>query len=198
MQEKCVSEHTHTHKILLILSIIIIMQVTLATWYYTLAADLLEDYKLYPSDLPPSRTVFPKTSFPDSIAFTHSLTGPSGQGTVTGMQKFSADDPLTIKACGRSDFKYWSIAPILPGTDMAVLGELNKIVTVSETRFFKAARLDDDGSYEMSVMGEPGEKVFVSVYSTSGSGSLTTVKCDIPSTGTATLLLPQLECSMYG
>jgi len=80
----------------------------------------------------------------------------------------------------------------LEGTGMALLGELNKIVTVSETRFRYISKFGSD--CVISLVGAPGEKVEVSVYDT-GEKTAKVVTCNMSSSGTAILHVPQLWCS---
>ena len=45
----------------------------LITWYHVFATELVEDYDLLAKD---SRTTFPPTTFPQSVAFQYTLDGP--------------------------------------------------------------------------------------------------------------------------
>ena len=108
------------------------------------------------------------------------------------MVDFSSSSSITINTCGRSDFQYWTVAPILEGTGMALLGELNKIVTVSETRFRSISKFGSD--HVVSLVGAPGENVELSVYDTQDK-TTKVVACNMSSSGTAILHIPQLWCS---
>ena len=131
-------------------------------------------YVLKPSELPPSRSVFPKTSFPQSLAFRYNLDGSVTEGDV-----FSQ---ISIPVCDRHDFQYWVIAPLLPASDFALLGELNKIIPVSETRFQNI--LWDSKGYIINVLGYPGETVTVTMYHTV-LGRTYSASCQITTYGTA-------------
>ena len=155
------------------------------TWYHILAAEITDTYKLTAAELPPSHSVFPKSDFPSSVAFRKDLTG-----KVIEVVNFTSSSSLTIEPCGRQDFKYWTIAPLLEGTGMAILGELDKVITVSETRFKSISRF---GSvYVISLVGAPGETVPITVYTVTGTAAVVT--CKMSSGGTAVLHIPQMMC----
>ena len=155
------------------------------TWYHILAAEITDTYKLNVAELPPSHSVFPKSDFPSSVAFRNDLTG-----KVIEVVNFTSSSSLTIEPCSRQDFKYWTIAPLLEGTGMAILGELDKVITVSETRFKGISRFGS--GYVVSLVGAPGEAVFITVYTV--TGTTTVVTCRTSSGGTAILHIPQLWC----
>ena len=136
-------------------------------------------YVLKPSELPPSRSVFPKTSFPQSLAFRYNLDGSVTEGDV-----FSQ---ISIPVCDRHDFQYWVIAPLLPASDFALLGELNKIIPVSETRFQNI--LWDSKGYIIHVLGDPGENVTVSIYDIL-LGRTFSASCQITTYATASYRVP--------
>lgn len=161
-------------------------EVTLWTWYYLFAANVAGTYLMQPSELPPSRSVFPATFFPQSVVFTYDLSG-----KVLSIQSFPST--LSIPSCTRN-FQYYTIAPILGSTGIALLGELNKIIPVSETRFVQISQYGP--KFALYLTGAPGEVVVFTVYIVSG-GSTATVTCNIPSSGTAVLKIPDLECDNY-
>ena len=105
------------------------MQVGSITWYHVFAAELVGDYDLSAKEFPPSRTTFPQTTFPQSVAFQYTL-----DGTVTRRANFGTDTALRVSMCGEADFQYWIIAPVL-NNGLVLFGELTKIVPVSGTRF---------------------------------------------------------------
>ena len=156
------------------------------TWYNLLAADLASDYKLTPPELPPSRNVFPASpGFPDYIAYNYTL-----EGLVSTTVKFGINDSLTVPACGKTDFQSWNLAPILPN-GLALLGELNKILPVSETRFVSASTFGSEATFFL--VGVPGEMVSVTLYNTK-SNELVVLNCIIGSSGTAKLDMVDLKC----
>eukprot|EP00731_Ephydatia_muelleri_P018789 Em0011g829a len=161
-------------------------EVTWWTWYYVFAADVSGTYAMPPSDLPPSHSVFPATSFPPSVAFTYDLTG-----KVLAVQDFPST--ITIAPCTRN-FQYYAIAPLLGSSGMALLGELNKMIPVSETRFVQVEQFGP--AFAAYLVGAPGEVVVITVYVHS-SRTTQTVTCNMPSSGTAVLNLPELTCSSY-
>lgn len=147
------------------------------TWYYVMAAELKADYALSAAELPPSRTTFPAIN---SIAFQYDVR----TGRVFGIEDFS-NNSITVEKCGKEDFKYIVIAPLFVN-GMALFGELNKFVTVSETRF---PQFDATGnSVFATVRGVPSERVTVTVYN--GYGTVT-VDCAIGDSGYADLTIAQ-------
>ena len=72
------------------------------TWYHVFAAELVEDYNLSANEFPPSRTTFPQTTIPQSVAFQYTL-----DGTVTRRANFGTDTALRVSMCGEADFQYW-------------------------------------------------------------------------------------------
>ena len=100
---------------------------------------MASDYTLMPADLPPSSSTFPASSFPGMLAFTYRI-----DGTVTSVTEFSDEKPLAVPKCGRGNFRYWLVAPVIPYLNMALLGDLTKVISVSETRF---TQISDTGGY---------------------------------------------------
>ena len=156
----------------------IFLQLAGLTWYYIVAAEIASPYELKAQELPPSRTTFPKTSFPLSLAFRYNL-----KGTILQAQNFTSFSTISIPTCDRTDFLYWVIAPVLPGNGVALLGELNKVVTVSETRFQNIV-VYDSRDFILNIVGDPGETVTLSTYLIL-LGKLNTASCQITEYGTA-------------
>ena len=75
---------------------------------------------------------------------------------------FGPDTKLNISQCNKSDFQYWVIPPYLMSHGLILLGELNKVVPVSEARFSDIILTVDD--IMAKVNGVPSEKVPVTVY----------------------------------
>ena len=169
-------------------SIALLLQVSRHSWYYVMAADLQEDYAMAITELPPTRNTFPQT-YMKAVAFQYDVR----TGKVLNIQDVTSTSQITVSKCGKSDFKYMVIAPILPN-GVALLGELSKFITVSETRF-----VDLDTSTELtsvSLFGVPSEKVTVTLYNTT-SAAYSMVDCVIDTNGYATLSMdPQgTSCS---
>lgn len=158
------------------------LQVASWTWYYIISGQLSSDYTMSVSELPPSQHTKPKTSFPKSLAFSYTLDGKVQKATVL-------TDKLSIPACGPTNFQYWVVAPIF-SSGWALLGELNKIVTVSETRFFSFTEV---GQEYVFLSGVPGETVLVTVYNTNSSQAVV-YTCSIGPTGVNMLLIPEGLC----
>ena len=125
------------------------------TWYFVMAAELKSSYALSASDLPPSRTTYP-ASVMKHVAFQYDVC----TGKVFGIEDFTTDS-ITLEECDKDDFKYIVIAPLLQN-EMAIFGELDKFVTVSETRFSQLYQ-SNDNSY-VTVTGVPSEVVKVTLY----------------------------------
>ena len=156
------------------------------TWYHLLAADLSKDFEVTPPELPPSHNTFPPSpGFPDFIAYNYTL-----DGTVTTMMKFGVNDPLTVSACGKTDFQSWNLAPIF-SNGLALLGELDKVIPVSETRFTGTRFYGPD--FAIFLVGVPGEAVSITLYDTTAS-ELIVVKCVVSSSGTARLEMVDPKC----
>ena len=160
------------------------MQVNNYTWYYIFAAELASPYSLSASELPPSHNTFPSTSFPTpSVAFQYTL-----DGRVTNVTNFGSNVKLDIAKCGKSDFQYWVVAPYQPN-DIALLGELTKIVAVSETRYSDFRFDSTENLLTVRVSGAPGEVVTTSIYY-KGPGTTQTFSCNIGPSGANLLYIP--------
>jgi hypothetical protein len=154
------------------------------TWYYIISGTMASTYKMHASELPPSKNTKPKTSFPPSLAFTYTLDGKVQKAmNLTGT--------LDIAACSVTDFQYWSLAPILEN-GWALLGELNKIIPVSETRFMDLAVESNDISVGY-LAGVPGEMVSITAYDT-GSGRTEVYRCTIGADGNSAFYFPGGTC----
>ena len=126
------------------------------------------------SELPPSHSTFPMSSFPKSIAFQYTL-----DKTVTRTVDFSSDSKLDVAQCGKSDFQYWVIAPYF-SNGYALLGELNKITSVSEARFSDIVTSGDTVTIKIS--GVPTEEVSVTFYDMTNK-KMEVVSCTISDSG---------------
>ena len=141
-----------------------------------MAADLNEDYAMAISELPPTRNTFPR-SYMNGMVFQYDVR----TGNVTAIEEVSSISVITVSKCSKADFKYLVIAPILPN-GLALLGELNKFVSVSETRF---VGVDVSGERVFATLaGKPSEKVSVTVYNATVPS---TIDCVIGDNGFATL-----------
>ena len=151
------------------------LQIDRWTWYYILAAELTSSYLLSASELPPSQSLFPASSFPQAIAFQYTL-----NKTVTQLVDFGDYMKIYVAECGKSDFQYWVIAPYFPN-GIALLGELNKVTTVSEARF--GHPVVSDNEVTIMVNGVPKETVSVTFYDGSKDSTME-VLCPINDSGT--------------
>ena len=172
--------HIHWCRITLHSLLFFITQVSGYTWYYILAVDNKDKYDLKPTELPPSKSVKPKSSFPESVALQYNLDGTIKPGFVS-IKDNSGKIPLDT--CDRDNFEYWVIAPVFPGTGGALLGELDKIVSVADKRILTIIVLGDE--YVMKLRGAPGETVNMSTFDMN-SGRVKTAVCTIGSDGTGT------------
>ena len=143
-----------------------------------MAAQLEADYALSGSELPPSRSTFPASRL-NHVVFQYDVR----TGEVFGIENLTSDSSITVGKCEKIDFKYFVVAPLLEN-GMALFGELDKFVTVSETRF---THLDQTGSRTFAtVRGVPSEVVKVTVYN---GKSTVTVNCVIGNSGYADLAI---------
>ena len=134
-------------------------------------------------ELPPSHYTFPASSFPFStIAIQYTL-----DGNVTNVTNFGSDSALYISNCDKSDFQYWVIPPFLP-FGYTLLGELNKIIPVSEQRFSDI--IVSDNTVMVKVNGVPTEKVPITVYDNNAKKTQV-IECTISESGTNWLVLGQ-------
>ena len=161
--------HTHTH------TPHQCVQIGQMTWYYVMGAEVEAEYALKAADLPPSRHTFPASSM-DSVIFQYDIQTMK----VSGIQKFT-DNSITIGISQKKNFQYFVIAPKLPN-GMFLFGELNKFVTVSETRI---THIDVTGEFVYAeVMGVPGEEVKMTLYD---GQNIMTVDCLMGDSGYADL-----------
>ena len=127
------------------------------TWYYILGADINTDYSMPLTDLPPSHSLKPKTAFPQSIAVQYSISGNVSKVVTIDGKTDPSMVMLSLSKCGTADFQYWLIAPVLPKVQMALLGDLSKVVSVSEQRVVTV--IEFGGTYVVKLRGAPGEMV---------------------------------------
>ena len=169
------------------------MQIGQFTWYYILTGDLSSPYTLTAKELPSTRSTFPASSLPaPSIAFQYTLDGTVTKITQFGTPSdFGPDTKLNISQCTKVDFQYWVIPPYLMSRGLILLGELNKIVPVSEARFSDIIVTADDVIAKIN--GVPTEKVPVTVYSMSTNKSQV-VDCTISASGVNILSLSTGAC----
>jgi len=126
------------------------------------------------------------------------LNGPTIPNSVTfearnpsALALFDASHPLSLAACGKIDFQIHHIVPAF-SNGWALLGELNKFVSVSEDRF---VNIDVQGSngFTVGIRGAPGETVSISATPVS-AWKISTFNCKIPASGTANLQIPSGTC----
>jgi hypothetical protein len=152
-------------------------QISQYTWYYVLAANLKSTYQLNVTELPPSENVKPQSNFPQSVGVRYTL-----DGKVTGSVEVT--NQLSISSCDKKDFQYWMIAPVLPGAGGSLLGELDKVVPISEQRVLTVILFGD--TYVIKLRGAPNEVISMTTYSTADSKT-TSISCTLDSTGAGTL-----------
>ena len=135
------------------------------------------------TDLPPSSSLKPRTYFPQSVAVQYDLLG-----VVSALVKIpggSTSQHLTLSHSTKRNFQYWLIAPVLPKVQKALLGDLSKVVSMSEQRVLTI--MDIGAKYVVQLRGAPGEIVtmmaidyytsevvkFVATIGQDGMGSIT-------------------------
>ena len=139
---------------------------------------------MHARELPPSKNTKPKTSFPKSLAFSYTLDGKIQKAMILS-------GGLDIPACSVTDFRYWSLAPLLEN-GWALLGELNKVLPVSETRFIDVIKESTD-VYMVYLTGVPREMVPITAYD-AGSSKAEVYYCTIGPGGNSILYLPGGPC----
>ena len=92
---------------------------------------------------------------------------------------FSSDSKLDVAQCDKYDFQYWVIAPYF-SNGYSLLGELDKITSVSEARFSDIVTIGD--TVTMKVSGVPTEKVSVTFYNMSSKKTVV-VACTVCDSG---------------
>ena len=131
-----------------------------------------------PKEFPSCSAYKPQTVYPESVALQYNLDG-SIRGKAVHITK--NPDIIPLKKCGRDDFEYWLVAPVLPGTGVAFLGELTKILSVSEQRVLTVIKFGD--TFVVKLRGAPGENVYISTYDVKSS-KITTVTSTMDPDGT--------------
>ena len=110
------------------------------------------------SQLPPSSSIKPKSSLPHYIAASTRIG--SFPSSVTPV--YSNNDVIHLTPCGEKNFSYWTLSPVLPGTSVALFGELDKVLSISEQRFSTIE--SNENGYVINVRGVKGEYVHLWVY----------------------------------
>lgn len=151
------------------------------TWYYVLVADLKKNAYILGQDLPPSSNYKPRSDYGLFVAARCDLNGNCFDG-----QNFTGGSSIRASATTPQDFQYWIIAPFLPGLGTAVFGELNKIVTMSETRFTDITFAGSE--YIFTVTGTPGEIVTLSIFGYY-TRTMSRISCKVSSAGTINIHL---------
>ena len=98
---------------------------------------------------------------------------------VTKTVDFGSDTKLDVAQCGKSDFQYWVIAPYF-SNGFALLGQLDKVTSVSEARFSDIVTSGD--AVTMKVNGVPTEEVSVTFYDMNSKKPVV-VPCTISDSG---------------
>ena len=162
------------------------LQVSGYVYYYLLAAEIEESYSFTWDQLPTVTSSAFKAK--EYVAYTMDYF----HGNVTSVATFSASSPISIPVCGETDFKLWILAPVVT-TNIVFLGEMNKVVSVSETRFHDM-RVSGTTT-TLTVAGSPGETVYVAMlYSGTRLFNLKYGSCVIPPNGQATWTIPFGKC----
>ena len=136
-------------------------------------ANLLEKYDLTMTQLPPSSTVKPLSSFPRYVAANVRLNSVLSTSILS-----DSTSSITLSPCNENDFQFWILAPVLPGSNVALFGELQKVVTVSEQRFVSFTSVSNE--FEFSIKGVNDEDIMLWAYSITDR-SIHTTQCVFPS-----------------
>ncbi len=144
-----------------------------------------EDYNLYPTELPSTHNTNPKSEDFLMYASRNSI----GRTDLFNLTKITQSSPVPVKKCSQKIFQLWLLAPVLGAghnTDTVLLGELDKVIKVSVTRFTDIESVDGK-THIISMRGVPEEIVHVSFLNTVTS-DVFTVNCTINSDGTAKIM----------
>lgn len=148
-----------------------------------LGAELVSPYNVSLGELPLPPSGVAKAK--EYVAFQ-----PSFSGKISAAMNVTT---LALPACGRADYQYWVLAPVVLD-ELVFLGEVGKVVSVSETRFKSIAY--SANAVSVTMVGTAGEMVTMAV--TIGSKSMDGLyyfTCKIPSSGMTTLTLPHGLCT---
>ena len=94
---------------------------------------------------------------------------------------FSASAPLALPRCGYSDFGLYHLAPLLPASGLAFLGELGKWVPVAVARVARVT--DATTGLTVGLIGAPAEKVELAF---AKGAVVSTVVCTLSAAGSGT------------
>jgi len=154
-------------------------------WYFILAADITQKYTLTTKDL---------SMFDSNVKTGLIYQSLIGNGTVTYISRFDANNSLQVPVCGKKNFQTWTVAPI-PGKDSwTVLGETSKFIKMSEQRVLDLAI---GGIIWIRLRGAPQEVVTIAVFDTAKEIIVENVeyyKCTIPDRGEVNLYVPMGRC----
>ena len=125
----------------------------------------------------------------------HSLIG---DGTVTNIDYFDASNPLKVPVCDKTDFKTWTVAPVmLNKTSWVLLGETSKFIKMSEQRIGDI--IFSTNVIIVQLLGAPQEVVTMAAIDAQNtnitSENVKYFKCTIPDNGEITLYLPSGRCT---
>jgi len=164
-------------------------------WGHVLVIGLAEDWTLTPADLGDDIDASQPT-----VAWTGyqpSATVATGLANVTIFPSlFSEATPLRVTAAGYSDFGLYHLAPVLPMSKAAFLGELGKWVPIASGRVTSVA--DSAGGITAKLLGVQGEQAkFAFAFAQGGDTDtdtdtdtamkVSTAVCTFGASGTATL-----------
>ena len=69
---------------------------------------------------------------------------------ITKTAEFGSDTKLNVAQCGKYDFQYWVIAPYF-SSGYALLGEVDKVTSVSEAHFSDIVNSGDEVMMKVSL-----------------------------------------------
>ena len=152
-----------------------------ATWTHVLSIGLNDSFRLLPSHLAGEVTTGP------ALAWTgYQTSGSVGTrpANITLLGPFSAATPLVLPPCGYSDFGLHHIAPILPASQLAFLGEMGKWVPTAAGGTRVTAVGDAAAGLTVDIVGVPGEAVELA-FAAAAAGPVATAVCTVGADGTA-------------
>lgn len=161
------------------------------TWGYVTTVDSTEAYNITLSDLGLNSSATRRAAYRYDF-------GPLHRPTVI-MATVDAEQPLLIEATAAGshcEITHWVLAPILPISNLAVLGETSKFVPVSRNRI--KAYTESTSEVVLTLEGVPGEIVEIGYFKVSQrSSEMAPVyrSCTIPTAARVEMHLLSGDCT---
>ena len=148
-------------------------------WYFILAAEITEQYRLTTTDLPLIGEM--------NLVYQSHI----GDGAVTYINHLDVSSPLNVPVCNKKDFQTWTVAPVTSESSWVLLGETSKFIKMSEQRVSDI--MVTSGYFIVQLHGSPQEVVTMAAIDTRNDITTENVKyfqCTVPNDGKITLHVP--------